>query len=346
MELTLAYEQADTITFSTMISMKRRLPATVLLSALLLAGCAEKQQPSVNLGAEGTLPVDGAQLRYWTVGNGPPVMILHGGPGIGIGYLLSELDAPGFPPEGLRWVAYDQRGSGRSTGAEDPSQINMDRFVEDLEAMRVASGQDRIALMGHSFGGLLAMHYAVKYREHLAAMILIDPDPASRALWSRHEELVEARLTESDRMLMAAISSAEGWETDPVQVENYYLAQFQAYFGNREPSVRLRLGLAQGVYGNFPATALVMRESLGDWDIFSELEGIEVPTLILTGDRSVFPLSAHEMLRSVLPASELVVLPGVGHFPHMEDPEAFATITTAFLASVTNGAGSEGTVSN
>jgi len=307
--------------------------ATVAASTLLV-GCTESEVP-VRLQSEGALAVGGAQLRYWVAGSGPPVVILHGGPGIGVAYLLSELDSPGFPPEGLQWVAYDQRASGRSTGAEDLSQITMDRFVEDLEAVRQATGQERMALLGHSFGGLLAMHYAIRYPEHVAAMILLDPDPASQELWAQHDSIIEARLTDEDRMIMTAMSSGVNWEADPVTTENYYLARFQAYFGRREAAVRLRLGLAQGVYGNFPKTAAAMRASLGNWDIFDELAGLDVRTLIVTGDQSVFPLAAHERLAAALPRSELVVLPGVGHFPHMEAPDVFAEVASRFLDDVT-----------
>jgi proline iminopeptidase len=316
------------------MQLRIRALTALVLGAALIAGCGE-EEVSVRLAGEGALVVDGAQLQYLVAGTGAPIVILHGGPGIGVGYLLAELDAPGFPPDGLKWVAYDQRGSGRSTGAEDASKLTMDRFVEDLEAIRAATGQERVALLGHSFGGLLALHYALKYPDRVAAMVLLDPDPASRELWAQHEQIVESRLTDEDRMLMQTFSSPENWELDPVQVENYHLARFQAYFGKREASVRLQLGLSQSVYGNFPKTALAMRASLGDWDLFEELRGLETRTLIVTGEASVFPLSAHERLRDALPASELVVLPGVGHFPHMEDKIGFADAVNRFLDGVT-----------
>ncbi len=310
------------------------LVALALVVSTSLAGCGQQEAP-VRLEQEGALVVDGAQLQYLVAGTGAPIVILHGGPGIGVGYLLAELDAPGFPPEGLKWVAYDQRGSGRSTGAEDPSKLTMDRFVEDLEAIRAATGQERVTLMGHSFGGLLALHYALRYPDRVAAMILIDPEPASRALWAEHEDIVESRLTEENRMIMQSISTSENWQLDPIQLENYHLARFQAFFGKREASVRLQLGLPQGVYGNFPATAVAMRENLGDWDLFDSLGRLDTRTLIVTGDQSVFPSHAHERLGDALPRSELVVLAGVGHFPHMEDKAGFAEAVSRFLNSVT-----------
>lgn len=310
----------------------------VLGATLLLTACGG--EPDVALGPEGALEVDGAQLHYWTVGSGATVVLLHDGPGLGSGYLLGGLAMPGFPPEGFRWVAYDQRGSGRSTGAEDPAKLTMARFVEDLEAVRAASGQDRVALLGHGFGGLLALHYAVRHPDRVAALILLDPDPAQRGLWAAHEERVAARITEEQRAVMEAVSSRPGWEADPRALEVFWLARFEAYFGNAEAARGLTLGLERNVYGNFPATAVAVRASLGDWDLFPELHRVTAPALIFTGDRSIFPPEAHERLREALPDGRLVVLPGVGHFPHMEAPEAFARTVSAFLDEVTGDAAS------
>ena len=85
-----------------------------------------------------------------------------------------------------------------------------------------------------------------------------------------------------------------------------------------------------------------MQASLGDWDIFDELAGLDVRTLIVTGDQSVFPLAAHERLAAVLSRSELVVLPGVGHFPQMEAPDVFAEVASRFLNEVTENRGGGG----
>lgn len=291
------------------------------------------------LDAEGYLTVEGANLRYGTQGSGAPVILLHGGPGIGHGYLVASLVAPGFPPEGLRWIAYDQRGSGRSTGAEDPGRLNMEQFVADLEAVRTATGEERVALLGHSFGGLLALHYALRHPERVAALILLGPDPASRELWARAGEVIEARTTDEERAVMDAIAAQDGWQADPRLLETWYVARFQAYFGRREAGRDLVLGLERNVYGNFPGTARIVRESLGDWDIFDELARVEAPTLIVTGDASIFPEEAHERLQDALPNAELVVLPGVGHFPQMEDPRGFARSVNAFLDGVTGPTG-------
>lgn len=315
-----------------------KTPIPFLLAVTLMMGACQDEPPP-QLGAEGALEVDGAQLRYWTVGSGANVIVLHSGPGLGSGYLLGGLAMPGFPPDGFRWVVYDQRGSGRSTGAENPADLNMDRFVEDLEAVRAASGQEKVALMGHGFGGLLALYYATRYPEHVAGMILLDPDPASRALWAQHEARVDARTSDEARSVMESVSSQENWQVSPRALEIYHSARFESYFADPQVAQGLVLGLELNVFGNFPGTAEAMRQSLGDWDIFDDLGVVDAPTLILTGDASIFPPEAHERLRDALPGARLVVLPGVGHFPQMEAPDDFAREVEALLAEVTGDVG-------
>ncbi len=313
----------------------RRSGGVVMAIAASLSGCGSEETPVRGLGSEGFLAVPGANLRYATRGGGPPVIFVHGGPGIGATYFLASPPVPGFPPLGYRWVVYDQRGSGRSTGAEHPDSLNFDRFVRDLEEVRAATGRDRVFLMGHSFGGLVALRYAVAYPSRVAGLILLDPDPASRDLWMRHAGIIEGRTTDEDRAVMASASGAPGWETDPRALEIYSVARMQSYFGNRKAGRALMLGLEHDVYGNYPATATAVRESLGDWDFFGSLDMVAAPTLILTGDRSIFPKEAHERLRDALPSARLVVLPGVGHFPFIEDPGGFARTVNEFLSVAT-----------
>ena len=151
------------------------------------------------------------------------------------------------------------------------------------------------------------------------------------------ESTTEARTTDEDRAIMASASEVPGWDEDPQALELYSMARMRSYFGDRGSARGLTLGIEQDVYGNFPATAAAVRASLGDWDLFPRLDAVDLPTLILTGDASIFPMEAHEALRDALPSARLVVLPGVGHFPFIEAPEAFARTLGNFLADVTSG---------
>ncbi len=104
---------------------------------------------------KGTVPAGDIDVAYTAVGSGTPLLVLHGGPGIGPGYLRA-LDA--WADE-FRLVYYDQRGSGE-TELGDPEKVSFKGHIDDLDALRAGLGIDQANLVGHSAGGLLAMAYA------------------------------------------------------------------------------------------------------------------------------------------------------------------------------------------
>ena len=119
---------------------------------------------------EGYVPVDGAQLFTRTVGSGPPVIVLHGGPDFDHTYLLPELDQLAAH---ARLVYYDQRGRGRSAIGVEPNDVSIASEIADLDALRRSLGVDAVAILGHSWGGLLAMEYTTRHPDR------VSPPPGS-----------------------------------------------------------------------------------------------------------------------------------------------------------------------
>jgi proline iminopeptidase len=114
---------------------------------------------------EGFVSVRNGKLFYRMPGKGVPLVVVHGGPSLNQDYLLPQLYKLA---ENNLVIFYDQRGSGRSLETKlDEKYINIDQFVEDLETLRISLGFDKFILMGHSWGGLLAMKYAVEHQENL-----------------------------------------------------------------------------------------------------------------------------------------------------------------------------------
>ena len=111
----------------------------------------------------------GVLIYYVEFGKGPPLVVLHGGPGADHTYFLPWL----LPlARTHRLIFIDERGSGRSERLQDPSQYTVEGDVEDIEAVRVALNLGKIDLLGHSCGGVLAEAYALKYQQHLSHLIL------------------------------------------------------------------------------------------------------------------------------------------------------------------------------
>src|SRR5215207_9810663 len=141
--------------------------------------------------SEGHVLTDRARLYYRAIGEGRPIIVLHGGPDFDHHYLVPELDrlAASF-----RLVYYDQRGRGRSAGDVRPDEVGIDSDVEDVERVRRHFGLDSVAVLGHSWGGLLAMEYATRHPERVSHLILANTAPASAEDWLvLRRELLRAR---------------------------------------------------------------------------------------------------------------------------------------------------------
>ena len=277
-----------------------------------------------------TIEVDRAVLNCEILGSGTPVIALHGGPGIGYEYLLPELN------DSLagcaRLICYDQRASGGSSGSHTPELLNIRTFVDDLVEVYEALGISRAVLLGHSFGGLLAMHFVLQNCERVTGLILVDADPANKTLWARYPDRL-APQEPAEEAELTALRSLDDWQTDEPKVSRYFELVLKPFFVDpgKMPSDFGRR-FARTIPENLFVTGPAVRASLGDWDLYSELEGLDVPVSIIVGDRSIYPEQAVTKLHEVLPNSSITTLHGVSHFPFIESPRAFREAVRRFIA--------------
>jgi proline iminopeptidase len=264
------------------------------------------------------------------VGSGPPIVVLHGGPGLSHDYLapqLIELLASEY-----QLIFYDQRASGRSSGVQDTTRLHIAQFVEDLEQLRRGLGLERLNLLGHSFGGLLAMYYAAEHPGAVSRLLLIDTSPASWELnFPAFRQAIAERQTEEDRREIAAITEVAGWNEDPATMDRYYKLYFRPFFKDPRQSERLTLGVDQQWLSNLAVTNGLVWGSMGQYDIHDRLAGITASTLIVHGTASVIAMEGARAVAAHIPGSQLVILPDVGHFPHIEAPQALAGAVKAFM---------------
>src|SRR6204780_4646493 len=128
---------------------------------------------------EGFVDAHGVLIYYTTIGRGAPLVIVHGGPGASHDYFLPYL----LPlARHNKLIFIDERGSGRSEKLEDPRGYTVENMVEDVEAVRQGLGLGKIALLGHSYGGVLAQAYALKYQRNLTQLILCSTFSSTRAI--------------------------------------------------------------------------------------------------------------------------------------------------------------------
>ena len=129
---------------------------------------------------EAYVQIGDARLFTRVVGSGPPVIVLHGGPDFDHTYLLPELDRLA---QHARLIYYDQRGRGRSADGVRPEDVTLASEMSDLDGLRRSIGVESVGLIGHSWGGLLAMEYAARHPDRVTRLILLNTAPASHADW-------------------------------------------------------------------------------------------------------------------------------------------------------------------
>jgi proline iminopeptidase len=304
--------------------------AWLLVPGLLIAVGPPAHAQDAPSEITGVLQVAGARLFVRSVGEGTPLVILHGGPGMSHDYLAPQLIH--LLAGDYRLHFYDQRASGRSTGLDDSTRLTIAQFVEDLEEVRQALRLERMNLLGHSFGGLLALHYATEYPSRVEKLLLVDSSPASWELNFPHfRRTIAERRTEDEQREMDELRAREGFGRDPVAMERYMRVSFRTFFHDRTLSDSLALGITEQWITNLDVTNRLVWDDLGSYDIHDRLVRITAPTLILHGDASVISPEGAVAIHERIPASRLIVLRDVGHFPHIEAPRAFQAAVKAFI---------------
>lgn len=266
--------------------------------------------------------VRGVSLYERRVGSGPPVVMLHGGPGASHDYLR-----PGFDrlAQGRTLVYYDQRGGGRSPVERDVP-VGWQEHVADLDALRELWGLERLAICGYSWGGLLAMLYAVTHPARVERLALVSPAPAWREARQQFEDTFARRnLDPALQAERARLRESGLRESDPEAFQRrLFELSVMPYFV--DPARVRDLTPFRVVH----RTQQEVWSSLGDYDLRPDLARLDVPALVLHGREDVIPCAAAETAARLLRA-EWHLLSPCGHCPHVEQPEAFAQAVRGFL---------------
>ncbi len=296
----------------------------LFLAVILSAGSRNCPFPKT-AAKETFIETNHAKLFCRVMGTGEPMIILHGGPGLSQEYLLPQMSQLA---KEQRLIFYDQRGSGRSEGGVDAEDVNMNVFIDDLEAIRKAFGFKKISLLGHSMGGFVAMHYAIAHPEAIARLILMNPVPACFEDYALFEQEY-VRRTAPYREELERIEKTEGFLSgDPKIVEDYLKIICRTYCVVGKNADHLNLRSAREANRNWLKTTAILATP---FDIRRDLKKLSCKTLIVHGDQDPIPLSTAENLHKNIPNSKLVVLRDCGHFPHVEKPkELFETLNAFF----------------
>jgi proline iminopeptidase len=300
--------------------------ATLALATVAISACGE---PYGELPTEGALlPINGTELYVKRIGAGEPVVIVHGGPMLEHGYLLPHLRPLADNHE---LIFYDQRLSGRSAARVDSASVRIATFVDDIEEIRRSLGLQRIHLLGHSWGGLLAMHYALRYQQNLRSLVLLNSMSASSQIWREEERLLAQRLTVADSVERQAIRATEAFANqEPDAIAQLLRLSFRLQFADTSMVNELQFHVPEDYSDRSRQFGYMMVDLMG-YDLHDALTAVTVPTLILYGLAEPATELSGAKLHATMPNSELVVIDDAGHFPFIEQPIGFTDAVKRFL---------------
>ena len=264
---------------------------------------------------------DGYKLNVEEVGSGPPLIVLHGGPGMDHSMFRPYLDPLG---DDYRVLYVDERGQGRSERV-DPATLSLEVFARDVDLLAEALGLDQFALLGHSFGAIIATWHATELGTAAAYVISGGGDESAELMKD-----VEASL---EAMGEAGKEIAASWEDEQtVQTEEELLqlsrTQMPFHFHGEPPP-----GYGDDTIGSPEVLRYFASAGYGDFDYRPKLATVEKPSLVIVGehDRTTTPRAAR-VLHAGIPGSKLVMVADAGHMSFVEQTEPYLAQVRQFLA--------------
>jgi proline iminopeptidase len=335
-----------------------KTPILCAATVLALHGCAPADRgvppdyldysgrDDVLSGGVRLIPVEtpSGTFRVWTkrVGNHPTmkVLLLHGGPGATHEYL--EAFDSFFPAAGIEYYYYDQLGSYYSDQPDDPSLLSVPRFVEEVEQVRLALGlgADNFYLYGHSWGGILAIEYALKYQQHLKGLVI------SNMMASVPAYNAYAEGTLMPGMDQAVLAEIKGYEAagdygNPrymgLLMEHHYVHHILRMPAADwpDPVNRAFKHLNPAVYVPMQGPSeLGASGALAEWDRTADLASIQVPTLVIGARHDTMDPEHMEWMAGAVANGRYLFCPNGSHMAQYDDQQVYFRGLIQFIRDV------------
>jgi len=299
--------------------------AATLVTALPSRSASKLRTERRAAPRESRISVGKASLYSREIGRGQPIIVLHGGPDFDHGYLLPDLDRLA---DAFRLIYYDQRGRGRSADDVQPADVTFASDLDDLDEVRQHFQLESPALLGHSWGTVLALEYALRHPTRVSHLVLMNPAPASATDLAVFRKAYAQKLGADVDRQREIVASAAYKEGDPEAVAARYRLHFKPALKRPEDYEKLMATMkagfiSQGKEGIVKARAVEDRLMRDTWqadgyDLLPKLRNLSIPTLVISGDHDFFPGEIAEHMARAIPNARLVTIRNCGHFAYLE----------------------------
>lgn len=287
---------------------------------------------------EGFLRIYGLKIYFklYDAGSRINLMVLHGGPGASHDYLIPLAELSNY---GINVLFYDQFGSGRSDDPNDISKYTVDYGVEEAEEVRKQVFNDKVVMLGHSYGGMLALAYALKYQDNLVGLIVSNGLSSVPITVQEMRRLIE-ELPEKYKNAIRRYEQLQDYQNpEYLEAVQYFYKQHVIRLDELPEPVKVSFEYAQKrrtyTIMNGP-NEFTITGTIKDFDITDQLHKIRVPTLIITGKYDEVTPRVAELMHGRIKNSRLVLFENSSHMPMWEEKDKYLAVVKDFILELYN----------
>jgi proline iminopeptidase len=283
-----------------------------------------------------TVRLNGVDIHYRTIGDGPVLFLVSPGWGVASAYLQRAFSSVA---KHLRLVFIDTRGSGLSGRPADPMHMGSVDMANDLEALRVHLGLSEISILGHSNAGAIALACAARYPDRVSRLVLIDSQVLGLSADADTQRILQNRATdprfkEATRIVSTFFAGQMNPATSDESLEAFIAQVLPLFLHSPEKSLPLAQEQLSGPISSYAFTSQYAADAAFPIDQTKSLGAIRAKVLIMVGRHDyICPVALSERLHEGIPQSQLVIFEESGHLPWLEEPNAFFAELERFLIS-------------
>jgi proline iminopeptidase len=299
------------------------MKSRIVLLFLLLSGVVAQAQ---KVSFDGYKTVNGVKLYCKVIGEGEPILVIHGGPGYAHNYFLPYLKTLA---KTNKVILYDQRSTGKSEIPKDSLGCSHKNMVDDIEGLRKAFGIQKLVIMAHGWASKLAVNYAFKYPSSLKTIIFVAPTPLNHQYdaymqkYTTDHKYTSPYMPMKNKIINLTVSNQE------VRMRLAFLSVM--FVPENEEKVTLYFPPNWGDKQRALFKGLGSDNFKYDYDYYPVLSKIKANILLIHGDADAVPLEAEDKMLRSIGNGRLVRMGKSGHFPFIEEEQEFAKQVTAFM---------------